>query len=223
MKWANIIAIIVLALGLVGETVFLVKQTGDQQEMGHQVFQLEQEVQDAESNNEKLIEENNAVSMNLKKEIEQVSLEKVTLVDKVAALEEDASKLKEDNTKLTNDLKAKTDRVSTLTRENSTMKKKFMCGRTLSNVDFASNDTVNKALKQYVNDTKNRSEIVSASYWNLIWTGEKYSTHTVEVYSEKDQINYVWKFTVYFRGESYGDHENGIFYNDDQCWMYLDK
>lgn len=71
-----------------------------------------------------------------------------------------------------------------------------MCSSILSNVDFTSNATVNKALKNYVNRIKNMKETISASYWNQIWTGENYSIHTIEVYSEADRTNYLWKFTV---------------------------
>ncbi len=56
----------------------------------------------------------------------------------------------------------------------------------------------------------------------ILYAGSKYSIHTVEVFSAKENMTYMWKFTAYFRGESYGDHVNGIFYNDNQCWLYLE-
>lgn len=219
MKWASIVVIIVLALSLVGETFFLIKQSDDLRQMAGEVTQLKQEVLDSQSKNEELIQEKNS----LQSGYDQVAQEKTIFSDKTAELEQEAAELSEVNKRLSENLKTKTNRVTELLSEKKSLESKFLCARTLPRVDFSSNEAVNKSLKKYVNDTKNFDEPVSASYWNLIWTGEKYSTHTVEVKSEKDNMVYIWKFTVYFRGESYGNHENGIFYNDDQCWLYLDK
>lgn len=219
MKWASIVVVTVLVFALVTETFFLVNQFGKQQQLVANVFGLQQDIQASEGNNEKLTGEID----DLKEEMEQLSQEKSVLIEEVTELEKEVSTLSEENSKLSGDLKEKSDRVSALAGENRLLESKFMCERTLSNVDFSNNESVNKSLKKYVEDTKNLEEPITASYWNLIWTGDKYSIHTVEVHSEKDRTNYIWKFTVYFRGEAYGDHENGIFYNDHQCWMYLDK
>ncbi len=219
MKWASIVVVIVLALALVVESFLLINQMEKQQQLADDISRLEQEVRGAQNDNRLLSTEN----ASLQTEIDKFANEKTVLVADTEKLTQEATELEAQIEKMSADIKTKTSRVSALTREKSALEKKFMCSRTLSNVDFSSNESVNKSLKKYVENTKNRSEAVSASYWNLIWTGEKYSTHTVEVNSEADNINYIWKFTVYFRGEAYGDHENGIFYNDEQCWMYLDK
>jgi hypothetical protein len=89
-------------------------------------------------------------------------------------------------------------------------------------VNFSTNKSVNDALVDWVENNTTITEPVSAHYWNIIWTGDKYSIHTIEVYSAKNNVNYVWTFTAYFRGEADGEHANGIFYNDDQCWLYLE-
>ncbi len=219
MKWVSIIAVVVLALALVAETFFLVQQIDNLQQMTGEIARLQQEVADSQTKYEDLVEEKNT----LQEGFEKVTFERTTFIDKSSKLEQEVTELSEENKSVKEDLKTKTNRVSELLRENKALESKFMCDRILSNVDFSSNEAVNKSLKKYVSDTKNLDEAVSASYWNLIWTGDKYSTHTVEVNSVKDNVVYVWKFTVYYRGESYGDHENGIFYNDDQCWLYLDK
>lgn len=99
-----------------------------------------------------------------------------------------------------------------------------MCDKTLIDIDFTDNKSVNNELVKFVNrDKSSISEPVSAHYWSLLWTGEKYSIHTVEVYSAKDRTTYVWKFTAYFHGEAYGIHKNGVFWNDEQCWIYLEE
>ena len=205
MKWASILAVVFIVLALIVETIFIIHQVGDQQRLSFQILGLEQNLTESENKNETL----NGDNAKANKEIEELTIEKNQQIATNADLEK---KLEE-----------KIAYSTELLKQNSTLEKKFLCEKSLSGVDFTDNETVNQSLKKYVRDTKNRSEPVSASYWSLIWTGDKYSIHTVEAYSEEENMNYIWKFTVYFNGESYGDHKDGIFYNDGQCWLYLDK
>lgn len=219
MKWANNLVVIVLALILAVETGFIIKLVMDQQQQTVRVLQGELDLQFAKNKNEELGNAN----VEIKGELEKANQQKTELTEAQGKLQEDANKLTAENEKLLLDQKNNLSKMEKLKVNVSDTTDKFMCDRTLSNVDFTNNESVNKSLKKYVTDTKGISDDVSASYWNLIWTGKKYSIHTVEVNSDEDNMNYIWKFTAYFRGESYGDHENGVFYNDDQCWMYLDK
>ena len=219
MKWANNLVVIVLALILAVETGFIIKLVMDQQQQTVRVLQGELDLQFAKNKNEELGNANGEI----KGELEKANQQKTELTEAQGKLQEDANKLTAENEKLLLDQKNNLSKMEKLKVNVSDTTDKFMCDRTLSNVDFTNNESVNKSLKKYVTDTKGISDDVSASYWNLIWTGKKYSIHTVEVNSDEDNMNYIWKFTAYFRGESYGDHENGVFYNDDQCWMYLDK
>lgn len=219
MKWANNLVVIVLALILAVETGFIIKLVMDQQQQTVRVLQGELDLQFAKNKNEELGNANGEI----KGELEKANQQKTELTEAQGKLQEDANKLTAEKEKLLLDQKNNLSEMQKLKVNVSDTTDKFMCDRTLSNVDFTNNESVNKSLKKYVTDTKGISEDVSASYWNLIWTGKKYSIHTVEVHSDEDNMNYIWKFTAYFRGESHGDHENGVFYNDDQCWMYLDK
>lgn len=103
--------------------------------------------------------------------------------------------------------------------EVAAMENRFMCAESPIIVSYRDNASVNNSLKVFVENTKSIDEPITASYWNAIWTGDNYSIHTIEVESEKDQTNYLWKFTAYFDGESYGQHVNGVFWNDQQCWL----
>jgi hypothetical protein len=143
---------------------------------------------------------------NLKTDVSKLTDAKNLLSEKIIKLETEAKDLNGKMSELTKNLADKTSSVTKLQSENRSLKQKYMCKDTLNNVDFSSNKTVNTALTSYVNRTKSLDLPVSANYWNLIWTGSKYSTHTVEVYSAKENMTYLWKFTVYYRGESYGDH-----------------
>lgn len=219
MKKITIAIIVVLFVTIAAETFFLVngftKRTALDREL--------------------LIEQNN--SMLLSSQVDTLTDEKQTLTTNLTTLDSQLAALEEEKTNLLNEnnllleesealkesVKQKTTQISKLTREKTAITDKFMCDRTISNVDFSTNKSVSDSLVDYVMDTKSGSEPVSANYWNTVWTGEKYSIHTVAVFSAKDNTNYIWKFTAYFKGEAYGDHVNGIFYNDQQCWLYLDK
>jgi cell division protein FtsB len=217
MKIASILITILIIVALAGETVFIFHQFSTQQALMSQQLQLQQKIGGLEK--EKLsLEKDNA---NLEKVIEQLNKENDTLTERTSSLEEENKKLADQVADLTKTGNVKTSDINRLQSEVSTINKKLLCENLLTKVDFTNNETVNKSLVSYVEANKNEVEPVSAHYWNLIWTGSKYSVHTIEVHSAKDQINYIWKFTVYFQGESYGDHVNGVFYNDDQCWLYM--
>jgi hypothetical protein len=103
------------------------------------------------------------------------------------------------------------------------LEKELMCDEAPINVDYASNKTVSDSLVKFVNGWKSAEEPISSHHWSLIWTGNKYSIHTVEVHSEKDNINYIWTFIAYFQGEGNGLHSDGIFWADHQCWLDFKK
>ncbi|GIV63891.1 MAG: hypothetical protein KatS3mg045_1230 [Bellilinea sp.] len=213
------IAALVLMLLLSGETIFLLNTNQHRSVLAKHVTELEQTIQRKKEENEKLTHENSQ----LKDSLELTNLEKQQSAEKILELEEEIKSLEKQLADAQKDLVSKNAQIANLREDIVKTKDKFMCSTSLSRVDFTSNATVNNVLKNYVNRIKNMNEPISASYWNQIWTGKNYSIHTIEVYSEKDNTNYLWKFTVYFRGEAYGEHEYGIFYNDNQCWLYLDK
>lgn len=224
----TVLAVVLLAL--VAVSTIMVIQLMEKQKLSIektnfelQLINSQQAVSKLERTEEGLEKERAALQTKLDKLTEEKDSMIDSLVDQLAGLEEKEEALNTQISDLTKTLQGKEARINKLQTENKSLTSKFMCNETLSNVDFTNNESVNKSLVKYVNDTKSLEEPISAHYWNLIWTKSKYSIHTIEVHSQKDRMNYIWKFTVYFRGESHGDHENGIFYNDDQCWMYLDK
>lgn len=204
--------IIAFCIALAGETVFLFSQLNKQNTLTQDLFEAQVE------------------SEQLSTEIDTISLEKDSLLKEkednstqLATLSVQVETLTAENKALKTDINTKKGQISELQAKQRSMEQKFMCDKTIGSINFSDNKSVNDALVKYVNQTKGISEPISAHYWKIIWTGEKYSTHTIEVHSEKDRTNYIWTFTAYFRGEAYGEHENGVFYNDEQCWIYLDK
>jgi hypothetical protein len=226
MKTISIVTVAVLSVALIIETIFFLQLSRNQQKFSYQVSSLQQDVKELEKSNT-LLKDSQTLLENEKSKLlvntGQLSQENETFSTEIAKKEEQIKSLTDDVGKLTTELDEQKASVSKLQTENNSLKSKFMCKKTLSSVDFTNNKSVNKSLVAFAESVNTRPEPISAHYWNLIWTGSKYSIHTIEVHSEKERTNYIWKFTVYFRGESYGDHGNGIFYNDDQCWLYLDK
>ncbi|MHB8088736.1 MAG: hypothetical protein ACYDH2_10885 [Anaerolineaceae bacterium] len=212
MSKSFIAIIIILIVALIGVTVFLFTTMGEKNTINQDLLkaetknsQLTNDLASVTSEKDSLAQENDAADAQLTTLTAQLT----TLTGENATLNGDLDKIK--------------DQISDLQATQRSMEKKFMCSKTISSIDFTGNKSVNDALSKYVNQTKSITEPITANYWNIIWTGEKYSTHTIEAHSEKDRTNYLWTFTAYFRGEAYGDHENGVFYNDRQCWIYLDK
>lgn len=199
------VIIIAIFIALAGETVYLFSQMNILSKSQIETAKLSTEISTISSEKESLHKENGEMTTQLATLSAQID----TLTSEKIALE--------------TDVKSKKAQISEMQTKQRTTEKKFMCNSTISNISFSNNKSVNDALVKYVNRTKSISEPISAHYWKIIWTGENYSTHTIEVHSEKDHMNYIWTFTAYFRGEAYGDHENGVFYNDEQCWLYLDK
>lgn len=197
--------IIAIFIALAGETVFLFSQMNKLTKSQVETEKLSNEIGTISSEKESLLKENDEKTTQLATSSAQIE----TLTSEKTALE--------------TDVKSKRAQISELQAKQRAMVQTFMCDKTISSINFSDNKSVNDALVKYVNQIKGISEPISAHYWKIIWTGEKYSTHTIEVHSEKDRMNYIWTFTAYFRGEAYGDHENGVFYNDEQCWIYLDK
>lgn len=217
MKWISIAVIIVLVLSLVGMTYYLVQQSASVQRFTTQLSESQQKVTSLEKDNSGLASEKTA----LQADINSLDQEKKLLSDQITKLEGEEKDLNSQVTDLTKKLKDKTSSEAQLMVDKGALQRKLMCEDTLGNVDFSSNESVSASLANYVDRTKNTDLPVSAHYWNLVWTDSKYSIHTVEVHSAKEHMNYIWKFTVYFQGESYGHHKYGVFYNDDQCWLYL--
>ena len=226
MKKSFTAVTIILALIAVVEAGILIFSFVSLNQQSRQKVSLQQELTELKQQKQDLEASQGEAQFNLGK----VSQERDSLLEQIKSLQDDNSNLNKDLDKeveekgtLSAQLKDSKDEASNLRSDVSSLNQKFMCEDTLTDVDFTSLDLVNKALGKYVEDTKNMTEPVSARYYNQIWTGQKYSIHTVEVHTEKDRMTYLWKFTVYFRGENFGLHENGIFYNDQQCWLYLDK
>lgn len=182
-----------------------------------------QQISTLENNNSKL---NDTVSS---KELEITNLE-----ERIRELDISVTTLTAKNEELSNDKATLEAKVSSLETSYDLLQGQYttasgivkeldglFCDTQLNDVDFSNNESVNESLVSYVERTKSTAEPISAHYFNLIWTGEKHSIHTIEVYSQADNMNYLWKFIVYFRGEAYGRHENGIFNSDDMCWLYF--
>lgn len=227
MKWGFITAAVVLIIAVAGESFYLFDQNEKLGNLKNSHAAQEETIKRLEEKTIRGLEDEKArlesEKTNLSIEIGRLRQEKTELTTQNEKQAEELVELSNQLSTLTPQMKAKNDELRKVRNEVISMKKKFMCDTTMAKPDFSSNDSVSKALAKYVERTKGIDEPVTAHYWNQVWTGEKYSIHTVEVYSKNDRINYVWKFTVYYRGEAYGDHENGVFYNDQQCWLYLDK
>jgi predicted nuclease with TOPRIM domain len=216
MKKALVGICIVLLVALGAESAFFISNAN----------QWKLATQDAQTQKEDL---NNQIATlqadksNLVVENAKLSQEKDTLNEEMGSLSDENRTLNDKVDSLTDDLKNRTTDWQEATSELKATKDKYLCKKPITAVSFVDNSSVDQALVKYVNSTKNPDEPISAHNWSIIWTGSKYSIHTVEVYSEKDKTSYIWKFTVYFKGEDYGYHVNGIFYNDQQCWLYIEK
>ena len=152
----------------------------------------------------------------------------------IETLESEINTLNRDIESLNGEIDILIDEVNDLKHEKGMLKVNYegqldelegilMCEESPINVDYENNKTVSDSLVKFVNSWKGAEEPISSHRWSLIWTKSKYSIHTIEVHSEKDSINYVWKFTSYFNGEGNGRHVNGIFWADHQCWLDFDK
>lgn len=210
MKKATIAITVVLLLALISETVFLIILVKNRNELVVNMF-------NEQMKNVKLTND----ITNITAEKDDLVKEKGGLDDQILSLKSQLAAITEENDSLIDSNELKAERIDSLLDEKEAINSKFMCAKTLKTVDFSNNKSVSDDLVKYVTQAKSTQEPVTAAFWNTVWTGEKYSIHTIEVESEKDNATYVWKFTVYYRGESYGDHENGVFYNDDQCWLYF--
>lgn len=109
--------------------------------------------------------------------------------------------------------------IKDLKREHDIAISEYFCSEKIR-VDFTSNYTVGRSLIEFVADRA--EDPVSGNWWKIFWTGDKHSLHTVEAWSKEDRVNYVWEFIVYFRGEFYGEHPNGVFWTGAGCWLYRD-
>jgi outer membrane murein-binding lipoprotein Lpp len=207
---------VILLVALVAVSAFFISSINQQRQISQQVST---QISDLQQKASKLETDKSTLDINVGK----ITQERDALSAKVTQLEDGNKTLNDKLSGLTKDLDQKTSDWQKANSEVAMTKSKYMCKDTLTGASFLDNESVNKSLVDYVNGHNNLDLPITAHYWNVIWTGSKYSTHTIEIHSEKDRTNYLWKFTVYFKGESFGDHVNGIFYNDDQCWLYLDK
>lgn len=180
----------------------------------------------------------------LLKESENLKDQLSTTETELVSLKSDHEKLKSDHSTLLKDFSITSEKLSALETENdelqsrkdefqqklnesrtqnNELEKLFMCDEAPISVDFKDNASVSRSLTRFVEGWKAATEPVSSHHWNIVWSTEKYSIHTVQVYSERDNITYIWKFTAYFDRENNGLHKNGIFWNDRQCWLYLKR
>lgn len=100
---------------------------------------------------------------------------------------------------------------------------RFMCSAANFSPDYETNHSVSETLLEYVSDINSQSVAVSANYWKIFWTGTKFSHHTVEAFDRSANRVYLWDFIVFYEGESSGEHVNGIFWADQQCWLDLSR
>ncbi len=112
-------------------------------------------------------------------------------------------------------------RENTNERAMRELEEQFMCSGANISPDYETNHSVSETLLDYVSDVNSQSVAVSANYWKVFWTGAKFSHHTVEAFDRSANWVYLWDFIVFFDGESSGEHVNGIFWADQQCWLDL--
>ena len=167
-------------------------------------------------------------------EIDNQAEEIDQLETEIDTLESEISTLNSDIESLNSEIDTQNDEVNDLKHDKGMLtvnyegkldelEEKLMCEESPINVDYENNKTVSDSLVKFVNSKKSVEEPITSHRWSIIWTKSRFSIHTIEVHSEKDSINYVWKFTSYFNGEGNGRHVNGIFWADHQCWLDFDK
>lgn len=149
----------------------------------------------------------------LESEINTLNMDIESLNGEIETLNDEVDDLKHDKGMLKVNYEGKLDELE----------EKIMCAEAPINVNYKDNKSVNDSLVNFVERIKNREEPISSHRWSIFWTKSKYSLHTIEVHSEKDSMNYVWKFIAYFDGEGHGRHVNGIFWADYQCWLNFNK
>lgn len=101
------------------------------------------------------------------------------------------------------------------------LEERFICANVNLSPDYETNHSISETLLDFVSDINSQSVAVSSNYWKVFWTGAKFSHHTVEAFDRSANYVYLWNFIVFFDGEGSGDHANGIFWADQQCWLDL--
>jgi hypothetical protein len=217
-KWVSIFVIVAFGIIALTEAVFLFLSFGKETQSRVLLDSVNNKLSEATTKNTEL----EGVKSDLQYSNGQCSQEIDSLTSEKAQLITTSDELTVKFDSLEKENKTNLDSIVSLKKENKALTDRFMCKDQIKGVTFIDNKMVNTLLVKYVEDTSNLKLPVTSHSWNIVWSDSKYSIHTIGILSTKDNINYIWKFTVYFKGEAYGEHANGIFYNDQQCWLYLE-